>query len=80
MRDADIESRVADILRTVSGDPGLPVAAGMALLSIPGWDSVSLVTTMLLIEDEFGIEFRTNEFAALSTVRDVTRLVETMHN
>ena len=79
MREADVESRVADILRHVSGDPGLPVEAGMALLSIPGWDSISLVTTMLLIEDEFGIEFRTNEFAALNTVKDVTRLVETMH-
>ena len=76
MSDVEIESRVADILREVTKNPGLPVEAGMALRSIPGWDSVSLVNAILSIEDEFGIEFQTNEFATLSTVDDIARLIE----
>ncbi len=79
MRDAKFESRVADILRDVTTNPGLSIEPGMALRSIPGWDSVSLVNAMLSIEDEFGIEFQANEFATLNTVEDVARLIETMH-
>lgn len=78
MRDAELESRVADILRDVTRNPGLPVEPRMTLRSIPGWDSVSLVGAMLSIEDEFGIEFQANEFATLDTVEDLARLVETM--
>ncbi len=78
MRDTELESRVAAILRDVTANPGLPVELGMELRSIPGWDSVSLVNAMLSIEDEFGIEFQANEFATLDTVEDVARLIETM--
>ena len=78
MRDTEFESRVAAILRDVTKNPGLLVEPGMALRSIPGWDSVSLVNAMLAIEDEFGIEFQANEFATLNTVEDVVRLIETM--
>lgn len=78
MRDIELESRVADILRDVTANPGLPVEPGMALRNIPGWDSVSLVNAMLSIEDEFGIEFQANEFATLNTVEDVACLIETM--
>ena len=79
MRDAKFESRVADILRDVTTNPGLSIEPGMALRSIPGWDSVSLVNAMLSIEDEFEIEFQANEFATLNTVEDIARLIETMH-
>ena len=75
MRDTELESRVAAILRDVTANPGLTVEPGMDLRSIPGWDSVSLVNAMLSIEDEFGIEFQANEFATLSTVEDLARLV-----
>ena len=78
MKDTELESRVANILRDVTSNPGLSVEPGMTLRSIPSWDSVSLVNAMLSIEDEFGIEFQANEFATLNTVEDVTRLVETM--
>ena len=78
MRDTELESRVAAILRDVTANPELPVEPGMALSSIPGWDSVSLVNAMLSIEDEFGIEFQANEFTTLDTVDDVARLLETM--
>jgi acyl carrier protein len=79
MRDAKFESRVADILRDVTTNPGLSIEPSMALRSIPGWDSVSLVNAMLSIEDEFEIEFQANEFATLNTVEDIARLIETMH-
>lgn len=78
MRDTELENTLADILRDVTSNPGLAVEQGMALRSIPGWDSVSLVNAMLSIEDAFGIEFQANEFATLDTVEDVARLVEAM--
>lgn len=69
---------VADILREIAGDPGLAIGADTPLRGIPGWDSVSLVTAMLRIEDEFGIEFQANGFVSMETAGDVARLVASM--
>ncbi len=41
-----------------------------------GLDSLDLVEVMLAIEDKLGIEFTSEEIAQLSTLKDVSKLIE----
>ena len=45
-------------------------------LSSLGLDSLDLVEVMLAIEDKLGIEFTSEEIAGLSTLKDVSDLIE----
>ena len=45
-------------------------------LSSLGLDSLDLVEVMLAIEDRLGIEFTSEEIAQLTTLKDVTKLIE----
>ena len=75
MQDADIEPMLHDILREATGQPELRVEAGTVLHDIAGWDSVTMVSAILSIEDRFDIEFQRNEFAGVATVGDLAALV-----
>lgn len=41
-----------------------------------GLDSLDLVEVMLSIEDQLGVEFSSDEFADLITLKDVVKLIE----
>ena len=41
-----------------------------------GLDSLDLVEVMLAIEDRLGIEFTSEEIAQLTTLKDVSKLIE----
>ena len=43
---------------------------------VPGWDSLSHVTVIAAVEDEFGVHFRTTEILRLKTVQDLQALVD----
>ena len=75
MQDADIEPVLHDLLREVTGQPELRVTAATALHDIAGWDSVTMVSAILAIEDRFDLEFQRNEFATVATVGDLAALV-----
>lgn len=75
MQDTTVDGTLLNILREATHTPELRVDPGTALRDIPGWDSVSMVAAMLSIEDEFAIEFQSNEFATLTTINDLTDLI-----
>lgn len=75
MQDADIEPMLHAILREVTGQPELRVETGTVLHTIARWDSVTMVSAILSIEDRFDIEFQRNEFAGMATVGDLAALI-----
>jgi acyl carrier protein len=58
-----IHRRLEDVFRTVFGDPELIVTPDASAATIPQWDSLSHITLMVALEQEFGIRFSGNELA-----------------
>ena len=67
----EIHDRLEDIFRTVFGDPDLVLSPQHSADSIPEWDSLSHITLMVAIEEEFGIRFRGNELAECENVDEL---------
>ena len=71
-----VEEKLAQILRDVMDDELLEVTDDLTASQVEGWDSLSHVTLMFSIEQEFGIQFMGEEFASLGNVGELRRLVE----
>lgn len=71
-----VEEKLARILRDVMDDELLEVTDDLTASQVEGWDSLSHVTLMFSIEQEFGIQFMGEEFASLGNVGELRRLVE----
>jgi acyl carrier protein len=65
------------IFRDIFDDPELNVRLTTSSLDIPDWDSVAQVKLVLAIEEEFGVEFATDEVAAFRCVGDFVHALET---
>jgi acyl carrier protein len=64
------------IFRDIFDDPELNVVETTSSQDIPEWDSVAQVKLVLAIEEEFGVEFTTDEVAAFKCVGDFVRALE----
>lgn len=64
------------IFRQVMNDQHLVLTDSTTAADVEGWDSLSHVTLMFSIEQEFNIQFRGNEFAQLSDVGELLLLIE----
>lgn len=71
-----IDERLTRILRDVMDDEGLVVTDETTAAEVEGWDSLSHVTLMFSIEQEFGVQFMGEEFASLGSVGELRRLIE----
>ena len=57
-------------------EPALNVTQTTSSLDIPDWDSVAQVKLVLAVEEEFGVDFTTDEVAAFKCVGDFMRALE----
>ena len=57
-------------------DDSLEITLETAHADIEEWDSVAQVQLVLMIEEQFDIEFTTDEVATIKTVGDIVKLVE----
>jgi len=73
---SDVTERLTEIMRATFGDETLVLEPAMTADDIAAWDSVSHITLIYAIEDEFGIKFSTRDIERLSCVGD---LVETVN-
>lgn len=73
---ADVTTRLTEVMRSTFGDETLVLEPSMTADDIAAWDSVSHITLIYAIEDEFGIKFSTRDIERLSCVGD---LVETVN-
>ena len=67
--------RLTEVFRITFGDETLVLEPAMTADDVAGWDSVSHITLIYAIEDEFGIKFSTRDLEALTCVGD---LIETV--
>lgn len=74
-RSAIIE-RVTPIFREVFDDRSLVVTEQLDASQVPQWDSLAHISLVVALEDEFGIEFTTEELAEMETVGDLLRMLE----
>ena len=71
-----VDDPLLQILRDVMDDEKLEVTEETTASDVEGWDSLSHVTLMFSIEQEFGIQFLGEEFASLGNVGDLRRLID----
>ena len=69
----DIKNKVAEIISKRVDITGLKEDDPLTTL---GLDSLDLVEVMLEIEEEFGIEFASEEIGDAKTFKDVLKLIE----
>ncbi len=49
---------------------------GTLASEVPGWDSLSHVTVVLAVEQQFGVRFASREVIGLRNIGDLQRLVD----
>jgi len=67
----EILLRVTDLLRDVLMQPALQVTAHSTADQVAGWDSLTHMTIISRIEQDFGVEFQFQEIIALEKVGDI---------
>jgi acyl carrier protein len=75
LRVLDVTDRLTEVFRIAFGDETLVLEPSMTADDVAGWDSVSHITLIYAIEDEFGIKFSSRDLEALTCVGD---LIETV--
>ncbi len=70
------EDRLLELFRTVLGDDELVLHDHTTAHDVPDWDSLAHVNLMFSIEEQFGVQFRDNEFAELANIGELRRYLE----
>lgn len=72
---SDVRDRMTEVFRSVFGDESLVLAPEMTADDVAGWDSVTHITLIYAVEDEFGIKFSTRDLESLACVGDLMAIV-----
>ena len=75
MTEIEILAKLTGIFRDVFDDETLVARPEMTAHEVDRWDSLSHIDMILLVEEAFGIRFRTREIADLMNVGDLVRLI-----
>ena len=73
----DVERRVQTVFREVFDDDQLVVAAATTAKDVPDWDSLAQIKLLISLEEEFGVQFTTQEVDAMKCIGD---LMATLRN
>ena len=65
-----IIERLQPIFRDILDEPDLVVTAALSPADLAQWDSVAQVRLVLAVEEEFGIQFSTDDVSAFRTAGD----------
>ena len=68
-----VDDRLREIFRDVLNEPALELTDETTAVDLPGWDSLAHINTLFAIEETFGIQFHTGEFARLESIGDLKR-------
>lgn len=71
-----VDQRLERIFRDVMDDDQLVLTDDTVAADVEGWDSLSHVTLMFSIEQEYGIQFLGEEFAELGSVGELRQLID----
>lgn len=70
------DERLLRIFRQTMNHDRLVLADATTAAEVEGWDSLSHVTLMFAIEQEFNIQFRGDEFSTLDNVGALRSLIK----
>jgi acyl carrier protein len=68
--------RLTEVFRTTFGDEAIVLAPEMTADDIAAWDSVTHITLIYAIEDEFGITLSAKDLENLGNVGDLFAAIE----
>ena len=71
------EDRLLELFRSVLGDHELVLHDHTTAQDVPDWDSLAHINLMFSIEEQFGVQFRDNEFAELRNIGELRRFLDT---
>lgn len=71
-----IFNRLNEVFRDIFDDPTLTVREETTAADVPGWDSLTHITLLAAIEDEFNITFAMKDVVAMKNVGDLARVIE----
>ncbi len=71
-----MRERVQNVFRDVFEDRMLLITEKTTAADIPTWDSLTHITLIVSLEEEFGIQFTSMEVTSMSCVGDLFTLLE----
>lgn len=72
----EIFDRLNDVFRDVFDDDSLTVTAATTAADIEDWDSLSHITLVSAVEDEFRMKFSMKEVVEMKNVGEMAAIVE----
>ena len=73
--DVDIYDRLTPIFRSILRRDDLILTPQLAASDVDTWDSLAQINLIVSLEDEFGIEFTTQEHMAMKSVGDLVDIL-----
>ena len=72
----EIHSRVQQVFHQVFEDSTLVISEKTKADDVPSWDSITHISLILALEEEFGIEFSSEEVTSMTCVGDLFAVLQ----
>jgi acyl carrier protein len=76
----DLMPRIEKIFQDVFDQPQLPVGPETTAQDVPGWDSLTNISLIFAIEQEFRVKFALGEIQELNNVGEMAALIQKKQN
>lgn len=73
---ASILDRLTEVFQDVFDDEDLTITADTNVKELDGWDSLTHITLMAAIQDEFDVKYSIEQITELTTVSDILATLE----
>jgi len=73
----ELQERARNVFREVFEDSELVVTSQTVATDVPNWDSLTHISLILALEEEFEIEFTSAEVTTMANVGDLFTVLET---
>jgi acyl carrier protein len=71
-----MQEELTEIFRTVFEDPALEINRATTAADVEGWDSITHLTLITTVEENFGVSFTGFEIMKMQNVGDMIDLIE----
>lgn len=72
---AEIFEKLTEIFRDVFDDEELTISEATTAADVDGWDSLTHITLLATVEDEFGVKFSMKAVQHLANVGELAALI-----
>ena len=73
---ASILDRLTEVFQDVFDDEDLTITTDTNVKELDGWDSLTHITLMAAIQDEFDVKYSIEQITELTTVSDILATLE----